>query len=354
MENSVINFAKIRTTLPVPDLIEVQKRSYDEFLQMDLLPDEREENGLQAIFKQVFPILDYRALFSLEFVEYSVGNYECKCGKLKGLENLRSECQHCSARIILDRKSGRNVLCLKCGKVNIGIQKVCANCGTSVTLKLKYNEQECKDRELTYAVPLKLKVRLVIYEEGAKKEKKLKESKEQEVYFGDIPLMTSQGTFIINGTERVIVNQLHRSPGVFFKLEGKNNYSAQLISFYASWVEFEYDAKGILYVRIDRKRKVLGTTFLRALGLGKNEDIISYFYKTHKMKLVDGYFRVALNELLVGLKAAERIKDKKGKVLLEVDQKISESRYQKLLNAGIEAVSVALEELPEHTYLASD
>jgi len=353
MKEKVIDFAKIKTTLPVPNLIEVQRKSYEEFLQMDLLPDERREVGLQAIFKQVFPIVDYRGIFSLDFIEYSVGNYECKCGKLKGLENLRSNCKYCGARIKLDPKGGRNVICPKCWKLNIDLLKLCNFCGTAVDLKFKYTEQEYKDRELTYSVPIKIKVRLDIYEEVEGAGKKLKESKEQEVYFGEIPLMTDRGTFIINGTERVVVNQLHRSPGVFFKQEGKNSYTAQIIPYYGSWVEFEYDIKGIVYVRIDRKRKVLATTFLRALGLSRNEDIISYFYKTHDAKLVNNGIEVAPCEELIGLRLAEDVKMKK-KTLMKAEEKLTELLYRKLIEEKVDKVVISLEDMSEHAYLASD
>ncbi len=353
MEKKVIDFAKIKTTLAVPNLIEVQRRSYEEFLQMDLLPDERKEVGLQAIFKQAFPITDYRGIFSIDFVEYYVGNYECKCGKLKGIENLRGECRYCGFRIKLDSKGGRNAICPQCWKVNVDILKLCSYCGTPVNLKFKYTEQEYKDRELTYSVPIRVKARLDKYEEDEDGRKRLKESKEQEVYFGEIPLMTERGTFIINGTERVVVNQLHRSPGVFFKQEGKNNFNAQIIPYYGSWVEFEYDIKGIIYVRIDRKRKVLATTFLRALGLGKNEDIISYFYKTHKARLIDDKLELLPSEELIGFKLSKGIKSKK-KVIVEEGDKITEAVYQKLLKEGIDRVLIDINEISEHAYLAAD
>lgn len=353
MEKRIIDFAKINTTLPVPNLIEVQRRSYEEFLQMELIPDERKEIGLQALFKQVFPIEDYRGIFSIDFIEYSVGNYECKCGKLKGLENLRAQCQRCGARIKLDPKDSRNIICPSCWKLNVDILKTCSFCGTSVNLKFKYTEQEYKDRELTYSVPIKIKVRLNIYEEGEDSKKRLKESKEQEVYFGEIPLMTDRGTFIINGTERVVVNQLHRSPGVFFKQEGKNSYTAQIIPYYGSWVEFEYDIKGIVYVRIDRKKKVLATAFLRALGLGKNEDIISYFYRTYRAKLEENALEVPLSEDLIGFKLAKDVKIKK-KLIAGVDEKIAEGVYQKMVNEGIKNVTIDIDDVAEHAYLASD
>ncbi len=147
-------------------------------------------------------------------------------------------------------------------------------------LKLKYDVDECQERGMTFAVPLKVTIRLVVWdkdpETGAKT---IRDIKEQEVYFGDIPLMTENGTFIINGTERVIVSQLHRSPGVFFSQPEKGLFAAQIIPYRGSWVEFEYDSKNLLHVRIDRKRKFLATVFLRALGLSTDAEHPEAFYK---------------------------------------------------------------------------
>ena len=156
---------------------------------------------------------------------------------------------------------------------------VCDICGHTVALKLKYDVDECQERGMTYAVPLKVTIRLVVWNKDPETGvKTIRDIKEQEVYFGDIPLMTDNGTFIINGTERVIVSQLHRSPGAFFHSEDKTLYVAQIIPYRGSWVEFEYDTKNLLYVRIDRKRKFLASVFLRALGLRGADEIIRTFY----------------------------------------------------------------------------
>jgi DNA-directed RNA polymerase beta subunit len=178
--------------------------------------------------------------------------------------------------LIADPYGDREVLCPRCGKANQAHGDVCDICGNTVGLKLKYDVDECQERGMTYAVPLKVTIRLVVWNKDPETGvKTIRDIKEQEVYFGDIPLMGDHGTFIINGTERVIVSQLHRSPGAFFHTEDKTLYVAQIIPYRGSWVEFEYEtAKNILYVRIDRKRKFLATIFLRALGLKSDEEII--------------------------------------------------------------------------------
>ena len=260
-----IDFSKIKTSVPIPNLIEIQKKSYERFLQMNRLQNEREDAGLQSVFKSVFPISDFRENSSLEFIEYSIGNWECRCGKLQGLHHLRKPCSACDATLIADPYGDRDVLCTRCGKANQARGDVCDICGHTVSLKLKYDVDECQERGMTYAVPLKVTIRLVVWNKDPETGvKTIRDIKEQEVYFGDIPLMTENGTFIINGTERVIVSQLHRSPGAFFHSEDKTLYVAQIIPYRGSWVEFEYDTKNLLYVRIDRKRKFLATVFLRA------------------------------------------------------------------------------------------
>ena len=275
-----MGFQKINTSIPIPNLIEIQKNSYERFLQMRVLPDDREDAGLQSVFKSVFPITDLRENCSLEFVEYSIGNWECKCGRLVGLDKLGRPCTFCAATIIMDPRGDREIHCPKCGHLNENNPVTCDTCDEPVGLKLKYDVDECQERGMTFAVPLKVTIRLVVWdkdpETGAKT---IRDIKEQEVYFGDIPLMTENGTFIINGTERVIVSQLHRSPGVFFSQPEKGLFAAQIIPYRGSWVEFEYDSKNLLHVRIDRKRKFLATVFLRALGIKTDAEILKTFYK---------------------------------------------------------------------------
>ena len=212
------NFGKLTKIVEVPNLIDIQKRSYDKFLQRDTPADEREDIGLQAVFKSVFPIKDFGETSSLDFVSYA-----------------------------LDRP--------------------------------KYDEDECRARGMTFAAPIKVIVRLIVMDvDDETGTQSIRDVKEQEVYFGEIPLMTEHGTFIINGTERVVVSQLHRSPGAFFDSDkgrthssGKLLYNARIIPYRGSWLDFEFDHKDLIYVRIDRRRKLYATVLLRALGYTTQE-----------------------------------------------------------------------------------
>jgi len=280
------DFSKIRSYMALPNLIDVQRRSYERFLQMNLLPEEREDTGLQSVFTSVFPFSDFRETCSLDFVKFSIGNWECKCGQLKGLEHLRMTCANCGSKIITDHPHEETVNCQRCGVINKNRVEVCDICGNPVDLQMKYSVEECQERGMTYSVPLKVTFRLFVYDKDPDTGvKHMRDAKEEEVFFGDIPLMTENGTFIINGTERVIVSQLHRSPGVFFTKESAHTFLAKIIPYRGSWVEFEYDQKNILYVRIDRKRKFLGSVFLRALGLTTDEEILRQFYTPIKARL---------------------------------------------------------------------
>jgi DNA-directed RNA polymerase subunit beta len=284
-----VDFSRIKTSLPIPNLIEVQKRSYERFLQMNLLPEERAAQGLQAVFTGIFPFSDFRETCSLDFVKYTIGDWECKCGTLKGLEYLRMTCASCGAKIMTDHPHEDKVTCLECGFVNKNRVVRCDICGGPVELQHKYSIQECQERGMTFAVPLKVTFRLIVYDKDPETgTRMMRDAKEEEVYFGDIPLMTDNGTFIVNGTERVIVSQLHRSPGVFFTQEGPRSYLAKIIPYRGSWVEFEYDQKEILSVRIDRKRKFYGTVFLRALGLESDESILRKFYTPVTVRASEG------------------------------------------------------------------
>jgi len=287
---SRLDFSKIPTAIQIPNLIEVQRRSYERFLQMDKLPQEREDNGLQSVFTSVFPITDFRNVSELEFVDFSIGNWECKCGYLKGLNHLRTACSHCGHMVITDPFHPGDVLCNFCGTYNKNTPDFCTKCGDPVGLQLKYDQAECEERGMTYSAPLKVTIRLKIYDKDPETGvKSLRDMKEQEVFFGDIPLMSQNGTFIVNGTERVIVSQLHRSPGVFFETANNRSYFlGKIIPYRGSWVEFEYDQKNTLYVRIDRKRKFLGTIFLRALGLRTDEEILKTFYTVDTISVKDG------------------------------------------------------------------
>src|SRR6184192_4106317 len=344
-----IDFSKIKTTVPIPNLIEIQKKSYERFLQMRVLPPEREDAGLQSVFKSVFPITDLRENCSLEFVEYSIGNWECKCGRLVGLDKLGRPCTFCGATIIMDPRGDREIHCVKCGHLNENNPVTCDTCDEPVGLKLKYDVDECQERGMTFAVPLKVTIRLVVWDKdpdtGAKT---IRDIKEQEVYFGEIPLMTENGTFIINGTERVIVSQLHRSPGVFFEsTPSKSYYLGKIIPYRGSWVEFEYEtAKNILYVRIDRKRKFLATIFLRALGLKSDEEIIRAFYKTDRLSIEGKKIYWNVSDNIVGSKVSKDITNPKTKeVLVHSGKKITTSVYNHIKQAKVERFEVNPEDL---------
>ena len=348
------DFSKIKTTVPIPNLIEIQRKSYERFLQMNRLPSEREDQGLQSVFKSVFPISDFRENSSLEFIEYSIGNWECKCGKLTGLHHLRKPCSGCGHTLVADPYGDREVLCPRCGKGNHARGDVCDICGNTIGLKLKYDVDECQERGMTYAVPLKVTIRLVVWNKDPETGvKTIRDIKEQEVYFGDIPLMGDHGTFIINGTERVIVSQMHRSPGAFFHSEDKNLFIAQIIPYRGSWVEFEYDAKNLLYVRIDRKRKFLATVFLRALGLRGADEIIRSFYTVDRLHLRGGVLCWAVADSLVGLRAAKDIVVPGEHFTIQAGKKITKNAVEALKRANVEAVEVSDAEL-EGAFAASD
>src|SRR5256712_7667193 len=227
------SFGRIRKIIDLPYLIEIQKNSYDLFLQRDIPPTQRQNLGLQEVFKSVFPIKDFNETASLEFVSYALG-------------------------------------------------------------EPKYDVEECHQRGMIYAAPLKVTVQLVLWDvDNQTGSRSIKNVKEQEVYFGEIPLMTKNGTFMVNGTERVIVSQLHRSPGVFFEHDkgkthasGKLLYSARVIPYRGSWLDFEFDPRDILYVRIDRRRKVHATALLPPLGM-TTEELLANFFVFDNFRLMD-------------------------------------------------------------------
>jgi DNA-directed RNA polymerase subunit beta len=351
-----VDFSKIRTSIPIPNLIEVQKKSYERFLQMELLPQERDDSGLESVFKSVFPISDFRGLSQLEFVDYAIGNWECKCGTLKGLHHLRSTCRNpaCGATIQTDPFHLGDVLCHRCGTFNKNIVTFCNRCGDPVGLQLKYDVAECEERGMTYAAPLKVTIRLTVFDKDPETgNKTVRDIKEQEVFFGEIPLMTDNGTFIINGTERVIVSQLHRSPGVFFERQAAQGYFlGKIIPYRGSWVEFEYDNKNLLYVRIDRKRKFYGTVFLRALGLKTDADILRAFYKINHITIKDKKLMWKVGEGLKGHKLSFAIA-KAGETVATQGRKITESVYKDILKHKIEQVECAPNDL-EGGFVAAD
>jgi DNA-directed RNA polymerase subunit beta len=355
------DFSKIPATIQIPNLIEVQKRSYDRFLQMDKLPSEREDGGLQAVFQSVFPITDFRNISQLEFVDYSIGNWECKCGHLKGLHHLRTTCKNCGSTVITDPFHPGDVLCHKCGTYNANTPDFCNKCGDPVGLQLKYDVAECEERGMTYSAPLKVTMRLTIWDKDPETgNRSIRDIKEQEVFFGDVPLMTENGTFIINGTERVIVSQLHRSPGVFFETANNRTYFlGKIIPYRGSWVEFEYDQKNVLYVRIDRKRKFLGTIFLRALGLRSGEDILRTFYTVDRLTIKDKKLLWTLDPAsdkptnLLGMKLAHSVKSKSGEEIAHSGRKISAAILKEIQKSKITEIEVDTTDL-EGAWAASD
>jgi DNA-directed RNA polymerase subunit beta len=354
------DFSKIPATIQIPNLIEVQKRSYDRFLQMDKLPSEREDGGLQAVFQSVFPITDFRNVSQLEFVDFAIGNWECKCGHLKGLHHLRTTCKNCGSTVITDPFHPGEVLCHKCGTYNANTPDFCNKCGDPVGLQLKYDVAECEERGMTYSAPLKVTMRLTIWDKDEAGNRSIRDIKEQEVFFGDVPLMTQNGTFIINGTERVIVSQLHRSPGVFFETAANRTYFlGKIIPYRGSWVEFEYDQKNVLYVRIDRKRKFLGTIFLRALGLRSGEDILKTFYTTDRLIVRDKKLFWTLDPAsekptnLLGMKLAHSIKSKSGDEVAHSGRKISPAILKEIQKAKVSEIEVDTTDL-EGAWAASD
>jgi DNA-directed RNA polymerase subunit beta len=346
---------------------------------MDLLPEERESTGLQSVFRSVFPISDFRETANLDFVEYHIGNWQCKCGNLEGLKYLRSACKNCSASIKVDPLRPGETLCHVCGTFNSVRPELCPNCGEPVGLKHKHDQQECQERGMSYSVPLKVKIRLTVYDKDTETETlSIRDIKEEEVFFGEIPLMTDNGTFIINGTERVIVSQLHRSPGVFFK-KGPV-YVAKIIPYRGSWVEFEYDQKNLLYVRVG-KRKFLATIFLRALGLWFNreveakaartdsqleetvknaaftdEDLLRALYVTDEIRVGKNLLKIKVAETdntnLIGMKVDFDIKVK-GEPVVRAGKKVTHSAFEAIHKAKIEDIEIDTQQL-EGAYAIAD
>src|ERR1700730_18112756 len=367
-----VDFSKISTAVRIPNLIEIQRESYNRFLQMDFLPEERENTGLQAVFQSVFPISDFRGTATLDFVEYQIGNWQCKCGRLEGLNYLRANCKSCGSTIKVNPLAAGETLCHKCGTFNNVRPQLCENCGEPVGLKHKHDQQECQESGMSYSVPLKVKIRLTVYDKDPETEVlSIRDIKEEEVFFGEIPLMTDNGTFIINGTERVIVSQLHRSPGVFFKKGAL--FVAKIIPYRGSWVEFEYDQKNLLYVRVG-KRKFLASIFLRALGLWfshevdskavlkdaqleelvKNasftdEDLLRALYVTDEIHLKAGRLLVRVPESgptnLVGMRVDQDIKARGGEPIVRAGKKVTHSALDGFHKAKISEVEVDTQQL---------
>jgi len=247
------SFAKRKETYPIPDLLQFPFESYERFLQLNKAPHERENVGLESAFRQAFPIVDEATGVEIHYKGYEIGDWYCKCGRFQGL-------------------GGKGVVCPKCGM--------------EVVFRPKYSPDECKERGITYSAPLRVLFELHVWQKDPKTGEKIAPIiKENKMYFGEIPLMTDRGTFIINGTEKVVVSQLHRSPGLFFKNEiSKTTQVARIIDIASiipamgSWLEFEIPHNEVLYAKIDRKRRFIGTYLLRAFGIRTDEEILNLFY----------------------------------------------------------------------------
>ena len=287
------DFSKIATQVEIPNLIDIQRRSYDRFLQRDVSPQEREDIGLQAAFTSVFPIVDYNETAMIEFLDYAVG-------------------------------------------------------------VPKYDVRECLERGMTFAAPLKIRARLIVWEKDEKSgAKRVRDVREQEVYVGELPLMTGNGTFVINGTERVVVSQLQRSPGVIFNHDkgkthasGKVLYSARVIPYRGSWLDFEFDTKDILYVRIDRRRKIPATVLLKAFGY-TIEDLFKTYYPIEEITVSDGRFARTLDaDIHHGIKASIDLVDKKAKeTLVKEGAKLTKGTLKKLKTVGIKDMPISKADL---------
>jgi len=287
------SFGRIKKIIDLPYLIEIQKNSYDHFLQREIAPAQRQNFGLQEVFKSVFPIKDFNETASLEFVSYALG-------------------------------------------------------------EPKYDVEECHQRGMTFAAPLKVTVQLVLWDVDAQTgARSIKNVKEQEVYFGEIPLMTKNGTFMVNGTERVIVSQLHRSPGVFFEHDkgkthasGKLLYSARVIPYRGSWVDLEFDPRDILYVRIDRRRKFHATVLLRALGM-TTEDLLNYYYRSDTI-VFDGRKPALLfnPQHLLGAKVGSDVRDPKtNDLIVKEGKKFTRPVLRQMESVRIKHVPIGWEEI---------
>lgn len=286
------HFAEIKRIIDIPNLIDIQKNSYKRFLQADIPHSARQNNGLEAVFQSVFPIRDFSETCSLEYVSYTLG-------------------------------------------------------------APKYDVDECHQRGMTFAAPVKVKVRLVSWDTDKESGvQSIRDIKEQEVYFGEIPLMTENGTFIINGTERVIVSQLHRSPGVFFDHDkgkthssGKILFNARVIPYRGSWLDFDFDHKDILYVRIDRRRKLPASVLLKALDYTA-EELLDYFYDVETIVLADGGYKKRVNlELLPGQRASSDVVTADGEVLVKANRKFTKAAIRKLSEHQVELIDVPEEEV---------
>ncbi len=349
-----ISFSRIFSPVEVPDLLEIQKRSYKTFLQIDQLPENRKNIGIQAAFKSIFPISDFKETAILDFVSYSLGDWVCKCGALQGIENSMPLCNRCGAVLSAESETGRDSVCAECHEKGTVVYKTCELCGDRVRLKMHNTPEECLDKGFDYSIPLKVKLRLALYGENKKGEKVIRDVKEQEIFFGEIPFMTDKGTFIINGTERVCVSQLQRSPGVYF-MPGKSRgeYTAKIIPARGAWIELE-EKLNLLQVRLDKKTKRINiTTFLKAMGLADDAEIIKRFYTVVPAKVQNGIFYFQNCRFLKDNKLTAPVLDAKGNEVLPAGTKLMIKHIKDLEKLGVEYVPLDVE-LFEDLYAAAD
>jgi len=308
-------FGKIKDSVPVPNLIEIQSRSFNEFAQMDFLPSERELIGLEKVFKDIFPI-EYNDRMALQYVSYELGMWACTCGKLTGITNRYTwNCSSCK-KSDCSRLNG-HLECTFCHK-ETARYTTCSNCLARVSVQLPQTLDECRSSGQTFSMPLKVKLQLITWDVSDSGHKTLRDVKEQDIFFADIPIMAdlyldngqfkvgNLGTFLINGVDRVIVSQLHRSPGVIFSHSKKSKdtrgqlpYLARIIPMRGSWVDFEFDNHDLLQVRIDKKKKMLATTLMQALGVPRDQ-IIPRFYTFDTIIIEKGEFYQKLDDALIG------------------------------------------------------
>jgi DNA-directed RNA polymerase subunit beta len=349
-----ISFSKIDSPIEVPDLLEIQKLSYRTFLQIDELPEKRRNIGIQAAFKSIFPISDFKETAILGFDSYSLGDWSCKCGALEGIENAKPFCGHCGTLLSSDTSTGMESVCPECVQKGTVENKTCNQCGDKVRLKIKYTPEECLDKGFDYSIPLKVVLRLALYAEDKKGQRIIRDVKEQEIFFGEIPYITERGTFIINGTERVVVSQLQRSPGVYF-LPGKarGEYTAKIIPARGAWIELE-EKLNLLQVRLDKKTKRINvTTFLKALGLCDDLEILRKFYTIISAKVENGVFYFQTSRFLKDNRLTAPVFDRDGNEILPAGTKLMIKHIKDLEKMDINYLPVDVE-LFEDLYSASD
>jgi len=349
------SFGRAQSALPVPDLIEVQSSSFNDFVQLDCLPEERRNVGLEKVLRDIFPI-EHEDQLSLEYVSYELGHWACTCGKLKGLvSRYRWKCSAC-------KQTGCSRLpddlsCLSCGKKEAARYETCVSCLSRVAVRLPVTVEECRASGQTFTMPLKIKIQLIGWAVDEDGTKEIRDIKEQDIFFADMPVMVDlfekenrfylgdRGTFLINGVERVVVSQLHRSPGVVFSqskkakdYHGKPYYLARIIPMRGSWLDFEFDSSDLLHVRADKKKKFLVTTLLQALGYARDK-IIPLFYDFDQITVERGTFYCAVDEGTIGRRIEKGMvpKDEEKSFL---GRRVNADILAKLRKAGIKKLKL--------------